>query len=76
VRTSSAGLRLVSELTESLGLTHAFSAAMTPTRRRDSGYDPGKVLVGIALTLADGGKPLSDLAFVHTHPGPVRVGGV
>jgi hypothetical protein len=76
VRASSAGLCLVAELTERLGLTDALSAAMAPTRRRHSGDDPGEVLVGIVLTLTDDGKPLSDLVFVRSHPGPVRVGGV
>ncbi len=71
---SRAGLRLIAEVAEHLGLTDAVIAAMAPTRRRRSAHEPGKVLVDVALTLADGGKALSDLAVVRNHPelfGPV-----
>ena len=71
---SRAGLRLVAEVAEHLGLTDALSAALAPTRRRRSAHDPGKVLIDVALSLADGGKALSDLAVVRNHPelfGPV-----
>ncbi|MGH2707781.1 MAG: transposase [Actinomycetota bacterium] len=56
---SHAGSRL---LAERLGLTAALSAAMAPTRKRRWAHDPSKVLVDLAVMLADGGDCLTDLA--------------
>jgi hypothetical protein len=58
---SHAGIRLLVELAERLGLTAALSKAMAPTRTRRSAHDPGTVLVHLAAMLADGGDCLSDL---------------
>lgn len=65
---SRVGLRLVAEMAEHLALTEGLSAAMAPTRQRRSAHDPGKVLLDVALTLADGGTSLSDLAVVRNQP--------
>lgn len=62
---SHAGSRLLSELAEELGLTDALSKAMSPTRKRRSGHDRGKVLVDLAVMLADGGGSMSDLAVLR-----------
>ena len=62
---SHAGIRLLAELAERVGLTSALSEAMAPTRTRRSAHDPGKVLVDLAVMLADGGDCLSDLAVLR-----------
>jgi hypothetical protein len=59
---SHAGLGLVAEVADNLGLTDALGLAMAPTRQRRSAHDPGKVLVDLALALVDGGDCLSDLS--------------
>jgi hypothetical protein len=74
---SHAGIRLLAELAERLGLTAALSEAMAPTRTRRSAHDPGKVLVDLAVMLADGGDCLSDLATLRDQAaifGPVASG--
>lgn len=62
---SHAGSRLLSELAEELGLTGALSKAMSPTRKRRSGHDRGKVIIDLAVMLADGGDSMSDLAVLR-----------
>src|SRR4051812_50017242 len=47
---------------------------MAPTRERNSGHDPGRVLADVAVMLADGGEAISDLAVLRDQPelfGPV-----
>jgi hypothetical protein len=71
---SHAGTRLLAEMAESTGLTKALSEAMAPTVHRARRHDPGRVLLDMALTLADGGDCLSDLAVLRDQPclfGPV-----
>jgi hypothetical protein len=51
------------------GLTHAFSDALAPLRQRRAGHDPGRVLVDLAVMLADGGEAISDLAVLRDQPG-------
>ena len=63
-----ADARLVAEIAETVGLTAALSAAMTPTRQRAGGHDRGRVLVDLAVTLADGGETISDLAVLRDQP--------
>lgn len=67
---SHAGSRLLSELAEELGLTGALSKAMSPTRKRRSGHDRGKVLIDLAVMLADGGDSMSDLAVLRDQSEP------
>jgi hypothetical protein len=69
-----AGTRLLAELADATGLTSALSEAMAPTVKRRRRHDPGRVLLDLALTVADGGTSLSDLAVLRDQPalfGPV-----
>ncbi|MGH2609074.1 MAG: IS1380 family transposase [Tepidiformaceae bacterium] len=71
---SHAGALLLAELADRIGLTADLSRAMAPTRRRRSAHDPGKVLVDIAVALADGADCLADLAVLRANAdvfGPV-----
>ena len=63
-----AGTRLLAEVAEFVGLTSALSEALEPTVRRKRRHDPGRVLLDMALTLADGGDCLSDLAVLRDQP--------
>jgi hypothetical protein len=63
-----AGARLVAGTAEVLGLHDAYSEAMAPTIRRRRVIDPGRVLVDLAVTLADGGDCLSDLRVLRDQP--------
>jgi Transposase DDE domain group 1 len=64
-----AGTRLLAEVAEFTGLSDALSVALAPTVRRTRRHDPGRVLLDVALTLADGGDCLSDLAVLRDQPG-------
>jgi hypothetical protein len=69
-----AGARLLSDLAEATGLTGAFSGALGPLRVRQSGHDPGRVAVDLAVMLADGGDAIADLAVLRNQAdlfGPV-----
>lgn len=69
-----AGARLLAEVADRVGLTEALSAAMAPTRQRTGGWDRGRVLIDLAVMLADGGETISDLAVLRHQPelfGPV-----
>jgi len=63
-----AGTRLLAEMADFTGLTGALSDAMSATVRRVRRHDPGRVLLDVALTLADGGDCLSDLAVLRDQP--------
>jgi hypothetical protein len=65
---SHAGLLLVAELADRVGLTAGLSAAMTHTRRRRSAHDPGVVLTQLAVMLAGGGDCLADIATLRQQP--------
>lgn len=65
---SHAGSRLLADLADAVGLTQALSAAMAPTRKRRSKHDPGRVLVDLAVMLADGWDSLSDLKVLRNQP--------
>jgi len=62
---SHAGALLLPQLADRIGLTADLSKAMAPTRRRRSAHDPGKVLVDLAVALADGADCLADLAVLR-----------
>lgn len=69
-----AGARLLADLADATGLTSGFSDALASLRVRDSGHDPGRVAVDVAVTLTDGGQTISDLAVLRNEPalfGPV-----
>jgi hypothetical protein len=66
---SHAGSRLLADLAEVTGLRREFSGALAPLRQRRGGHDPGRVLVDLAVMLADGGEAISDLAVLRDQPG-------
>ena len=63
-----AGSRLLADMADALGLTAGLSVAMAPTRQRRSAHDPGRVLVDLAVMVADGGTSLSDLKVLRDQP--------
>ena len=63
-----AGVRVLCDLADELGLTEGLSAAMAPTKRRRRGHDRGEVLVDLAVMLADGGEAISDLRVLADQP--------
>jgi DDE family transposase len=69
-----AGARLLADLADTTGLTSAFSYALAGIRQRQGGHDPGRIAVDLAITLADGGEAIADLAVLRNQPalfGPV-----
>jgi hypothetical protein len=64
-----AGARLLADLADATGLTGGFSDALASLRVRESGHDPGRVAVDLAVLLADGGATISDLAVLRNEPG-------
>ena len=58
---SHAGVALLVEVADRVGLTSALSGAFAPTRERRSAHDPGRVLRDVAVMLADGGDCVSDI---------------
>ena len=65
---SHAGSRLLADLADAAGLPAAMSEALVGSRHRRSGHDPGRVLVDMAVMLADGGEAISDLAALRDQP--------
>jgi DDE family transposase len=65
---SHAGALLIAELADRVGLTGGLSDAMAHTRQRRSAHDPGVVLAQLAVSLADGGDCLSDIAVLRNQP--------
>jgi hypothetical protein len=63
-----AGSRLLVDLAEATGLESGFSLALAALRQRDSGHDPGRVAVDVAVMLADGGEAIADLAVLRDQP--------
>ena len=69
-----AGARLLADLADTTGLTGAFSDALAGLRVRQSGHDPGRIAVDLAVMLADGGETIADLAVLRNQAqlfGPV-----
>jgi Transposase DDE domain group 1 len=64
-----AGTRLLADIADVTGLTGGFSEALKPLRQRDRGHDPGRIAVDVAVTLADGGQAIADLAVLRDQPG-------
>ncbi len=63
-----AGTRLLCDLADGLGLTGALSEAMTVTSSRVPVHDRGRLLIDVAVMLADGGTCVSDLAVLRAQP--------
>jgi Transposase DDE domain group 1 len=71
---SHVGSRLLADLANALGLTAGLSAAMAPTKQRRRGHDRGQVLADLAVSIADGGETITELAVLRDQPdlfGPV-----
>lgn len=62
------GMVLVAELADRVGLTTALSEAMSSTRQRSAGHDPGVVLTQLAVSLVDGGECVSDVRVLRDQP--------
>jgi hypothetical protein len=66
---SHAGSRLLADLADRTGLTDALNEALNGRRQRRSAHEPGRVLVDLAVMLADGGRGISGLAVLRDQPG-------
>ncbi|WYB40602.1 hypothetical protein WJ438_01845 [Streptomyces sp. GD-15H] len=62
---SHAGSRLLADLADATGLTSAFTDALRRLRPRGTGHDSGRIVVDLAVMLADGGTATADLAVLH-----------
>ncbi len=58
---SHAGTVLLAELADRIGLTAGLSEATGGLRERRTGHDPGRVLVDVAVAIADGARVISDV---------------
>lgn len=71
---SHAGSVLLVETARRIGLDRAISAALAPWRKPRAVHDPGKILLGLTLTVATGGDCLADITMLRAEPpvfGPV-----
>lgn len=66
---SHAGTALLSQVADRVGLTAAFSEALDGLRQRRSGHDPGRMLVDVAVAVADGTETISDVQALGDQPG-------
>jgi len=66
---SHAGTVLLVELADRIGLTAALSAATDSLRERRAGHDPGRVLVDVAVAIADGAVSISDVQVLADQQG-------
>jgi hypothetical protein len=62
------GARLLGDLADVLGLQAGLSHALAPTKQRRRGHDRGRVLVDLAVALADGATTLSDIRVLADQP--------
>jgi Transposase DDE domain group 1 len=65
---SRAGAVLLVGVAGRLGLEDGLSAALSGTRERRSGHDPGRVFLELAVMAADGGRCVSDLVALAGQP--------
>jgi len=63
-----AGTALLREVADRVGLTAAFSEALDGLRQRRSGHDPGRMLVDVAVAIADGAETISDVQALADQP--------
>ena len=66
---SHAGTVLLAELADRIGLTAALSEATDGLRQRRAGHDPGRVLVDVAVAIADGARTISDVQVLADQQG-------
>jgi Transposase DDE domain group 1 len=62
---SHAGSALISVVADRVGLTRACSTGLAALKQRQRGHDPGAVIRGLAVMLADGGECVADLGAVR-----------
>jgi hypothetical protein len=62
---SHAGTALLAQVAEKVGLTRTLSKRLAGIKQRRRGHDPGRVIVALAVMLADGGECVSDLGAVR-----------
>jgi hypothetical protein len=60
---------LLADIAQVTGLDAGLDAVAAAGRRRRSVHGPGRVLVDLAVMLADGGEAISDLAVLRDQPG-------
>ena len=66
---SHVGARLLADVAQATGLVEAFDQAVGGQRVRRSAHRPGRVLVDVAVMIADGGEAIADLAVLRNQPG-------
>ena len=66
---SHAGTVLLAELADRIGLTAALSEATDGLRERRAGHHPGRVLVDVAVAIADGAVTISDVQVLADQQG-------
>jgi hypothetical protein len=66
---SHVGSRLLADVAAAAGIAEALDDAVGVGRRRRSAHAPGRVLVDLAVMLADGGAAIGDLAVLRDQPG-------
>ena len=66
---SHAGTVLLVELADWIGLTVLLSEATDGLRERRAGHDPGRVLIDVAVAIADGAVTISDIQALADHEG-------
>jgi hypothetical protein len=66
--TNQAGTRLLGEIAGHLGLARGLSQALAATTSRASAHDRGRLLTQLAMTIAAGGRAVSDLATLRDRP--------
>ena len=66
---SHVGARLLADVAAATGLVEAFDRAVGGWRVRRSAHRPGRVLVDVAVMIADGGEAIADLAVLRNQPG-------
>ena len=66
---SHAGTVLLAELADRIGLTAALGEATHGLRQRQAGHDPERVLVDVAVAIADGARTISDVQVLADQQG-------
>ncbi len=66
--TSQAGTHLLGRIATTLGVASGFSDVLASTTSRASAHDRGRVLTQLAMTIAAGGRCLSDLKTLREQP--------
>lgn len=66
--TNQSGTQLLGRIAEQLGIAAGLSRVMAGAVTRSSGYDRGRLLTQVAMTLAAGGRCLADLKTLRNQP--------